>query len=53
MQLDRQAERVRRVEHARDLRGREGDALAEGVDRVGQARRRATAGSMSSQTASM
>ena len=36
MQLDRQAERLRRVEDARDLLGREGDALAEAVDGVGQ-----------------
>ena len=37
MQLDRQAARLRRVEHARDLLGREGDALAEGIDGVGKA----------------
>jgi hypothetical protein len=37
VQLDRQAERLRRFEHAPRLRRREADALAEGVDRVDQA----------------
>ncbi len=37
VQLDRQALRARRLEHAARLGGREADAFAEGVDRVGQA----------------
>ena len=37
MQLDRQAKAPRRLENARDLVGREGDGLAEAVDRVDQA----------------
>ncbi len=36
VELDRQAERTRRREHALDLRRREGDALAEAVDGVGK-----------------
>jgi hypothetical protein len=36
MQLDRQAERLGRLEDAGDLLGRKGDALAEAVDRVGE-----------------
>ena len=37
VQLDRQAERARGLEHAPRLRRREADALAEGVDRIDQA----------------
>ena len=36
VQLGRQAQRLRGLEHARGLRGREGDVLAEHVDRIGQ-----------------
>ena len=36
MQLDRQAVVARRVEHPARLVRREGDGLAEGIDRIGQ-----------------
>ena len=39
MDLDRQPLRLRRREDPRGLLGREGDALAEDVDRIGQALR--------------
>ena len=47
MQLDWQIETPRRVEHARDLLGREGDAFAEAIHRVDEALARRATGSIS------
>ena len=44
MQLDRQARRLRGREHPRGLRGRERNAFAERIDRVGEAGRGRAAG---------